>query len=36
VVTPDAEAAVFTVNVDGSGLKPLTSWTLRVRAGQAV
>lgn len=27
--SPDAEAAVFTVNVDGSGLKQLTPWTLR-------
>jgi TolB protein len=27
--SPDAEAAVFTVNVDGSGLKQLTPWKLR-------
>ena len=27
--SPDAEAAVFTVNLDGSGLKQLTPWTLR-------
>jgi Tol biopolymer transport system component len=27
--SPDAEAAVFTVNVDGSGLKQLTPWTMR-------
>jgi TolB protein len=27
--SPDAEAAVFTVNVDGSGLKQLTPWQLR-------
>jgi TolB protein len=27
--SPDADAAVFTVNVDGTGLKQLTPWTLR-------
>jgi len=27
--SPDAEAAVFVVNVDGSGLKQLTPWKLR-------
>jgi TolB protein len=27
--SPDAEAAVFTINVDGSGLKQLTPWKLR-------
>ena len=27
--SPDAEAAVFTVNVDGTGLKQLTPWKLR-------
>jgi Tol biopolymer transport system component len=27
--SPDAEAAVFTVNVDGTGLKQLTPWKMR-------
>jgi len=27
--SPDAEAAVFTVNVDGTGLKQLTPWRMR-------
>jgi TolB protein len=27
--SPDAEAAVFTVNIDGTGLKQLTPWTMR-------
>jgi TolB protein len=27
--SPDAQTAIFTVNVDGTGLKQLTPWTLR-------